>query len=203
MNSPDTYLLFYSNYCANCKEFIQQLYKSPFFDKFKRITIDSNQNIPKEITAVPCIIVPKIAKPLTGTEAFRWLRGMNQIFLQEKEKAVSNQANDKAQNSEPPKVEGQTGDPTNINYAMGSVSAYSGTMGGFSDNFSFIGNENPMEHSFVFLGKGNDQINTPQENGEDGREKSDSGSKKADIDKEYERMMAMRSNDMPKPIMRQ
>jgi hypothetical protein len=60
-----------------------------------------------------------------------------------------------------------------------------------------------MEHSFVFLGKGNDQINTPQENGEDGREKSDSGSKKADIDKEYERMMAMRSNDMPKPIMRQ
>ena len=203
MNSPDTYLLFYSNYCANCKEFIQQLYKSPFFDKFKRITIDNNQNIPKEITAVPCIIVPKIAKPLTGTEAFRWLRGMNQIFLQEKEKAVSNQANDKAQNSEPPKVEGQTGDPTNINYAMGSVSAYSGTMGGFSDNFSFIGNENPMEHSFVFLGKGNDQINTPQENGEDGREKSDSGSKKADIDKEYERMMAMRSNDMPKPIMRQ
>ena len=198
MNSPDTYLLFYSNYCANCKEFIQQLYKSPFFDKFKRIMIDNNPNIPKEITAVPCIIVPKIAKPLSGTEAFRWLRGMNQIFLQEKEKAVSNQPV-----TEAPKVEGQTGDPTNLNYAMGSVSAYSGTMGGFSDNFSFIGNENPMEHSFVFLGKGNDQINTPQETGEDGREKSDSGSKKADIDKEYERMMAMRSNDMPKPIMRQ
>ena len=91
MNSPDTYLLFYSNYCANCKEFIQQLYKSPFFDKFKRIMIDNNPNIPKEITSVPCIIVPKIPKPLSGTEAFRWLRGMNQIFLQEKEKAVSNQ----------------------------------------------------------------------------------------------------------------
>jgi hypothetical protein len=198
MNSPDTYLLFYSNYCANCKEFIQQLYKSPFFDKFKRIMIDNNPNIPKEITSVPCIIVPKIPKPLSGTEAFRWLRGMNQIFLQEKEKATSNQPAPEA-----PKIDGQTGDPTNLNYAMGSVSAYSGTMGGFSDNFSFIGNENPMEHSFVFLGKGNDQINTPQENGEDGREKSDSGSKKADIDKEYERMMAMRSNDMPKPIMRQ
>jgi hypothetical protein len=158
--------------------------------------IDNNPNIPKEITAVPCIIVPKIPKPLSGTEAFRWLRGMNQIFLQEKEKAASNQPAPEA-----PKIDGQTGDPTNLNYAMGNVSAYSGTMGGFSDNFSFIGNENPMEHSFVFLGKGNDQINTPQES-EDGRAKSDGG-KKTDIDKEYERMMAMRSNDMPKPIMRQ
>lgn len=202
MNTSDTYILFYSNYCANCKEFIQQLYKSPFFDKFKRITIDNNPNIPKEITAVPCIIVPKIPKPLMGTEAFHWLRGMNQIFLQEKEKVVSNQASTTAHYSEPPKIEGQTGDPTNLNYAMGSVTAYSGTMGGFSDNFSFIGNESPMEHSFVFIGQKNDQINTPQENGEDTKSKTDGG-KKTDMDKEYERMMTMRSNDMPKPIARQ
>jgi hypothetical protein len=59
-----------------------------------------------------------------------------------------------------------------------------------------------MEHSFVFIGQKKDQINTPQENGEDTKSKPDGG-KKTDMDKEYERMMTMRGNDMPKPIARQ
>ena len=78
----ETYILFYSNYCANCKEFIQSLYKSPFFEKFKKVCVDNNTNVPKEITSIPAIIVPKMVKVLVGTEAFHWLRGMNQIYLQ-------------------------------------------------------------------------------------------------------------------------
>jgi len=201
----ETYIIFYSNYCANCKEFIQSLYKSPFFEKFKRVCVDNNTNVPKEITLIPAIIVPKMTKVLVGTEAFHWLRGMNQIHLQEQEKQINQDASSKAKNgAEPP--EGSTGDPTNLNYAMGAVTAYSGTMDGFSDNFSFLGNENPLEHKFEFLGKGNVKIHTPQEEGGDPRSQMTSGGgseKKGAMDKDFERMLAMRANDTPKPVQRQ
>ena len=95
----ETYILFYSNYCANCKELIQSLYKSPFFEKFQKICVDSHKNIPKEITSIPAIIVPRMTKVLVGTEAFHWLRGMNQIYLQEEEKKtiLLNSLNDRQQ----------------------------------------------------------------------------------------------------------
>ena len=201
----ETYILFYSNYCANCKEFIQSLYKSPFFEKFKRVCVDNNANVPKEITSIPAIIVPRMAKVLVGTEAFHWLRGMNQIYLQEQEKKVNQDTNAKVKTGAPP-AEGSTGDPTNLNYAMGAVTAFSGTMGGFSDNFSFLGNENPLEHQFEFLGKGNGKINTPQEDGGDPRSQMTSGGgneKKGAMDKDFERMLAMRASDTPKPIHRE
>lgn len=200
----ESYILFYSNYCANCKEFIQQLYKSQFFEKFKKVCVDNNPKVPQQIISIPTIIVPRMMKPLVGTEAFHWLRGMNQIHLREEETKINSNASNQAQNGQP-KAEGQTSDPTNLSYAMGSVTAYSGTMGGFSDDFSFIGNENPQEHSFSFLGgNGNGaKIYTPQENGDDPRSAMESGSKKNDMDKDFERMMAMRANDIPKPISRQ
>lgn len=193
----ETYILFYSNYCSNCKEFIQNLYKSSFFEKFKKVCVDNNPRIPKEITSIPSIIVPRMMKPLTGTEAFHWLRGMNQIHLQEQEKQINSSSTPK------PSSNNNEGDPTNLNYAMGSVTAYSGTMDGFSDNFSFLGNDKPLEHSFSFLGQGDSKISTPQEGGDDPRSSMESGSKKTDMDKDFERLMAMRANDLPKPIMRQ
>jgi len=203
----ENHLLFYSNYCANCKEFVQILYKSPFFEKFKKICVDNNPKIPKEITSIPCIIVPRISKPLVGTEAFHWLRGMNQIHLQEQEQQINTQASNKAHYSEKDKKQespdGPGGDPTNLNYAMGSVTAYSGTMGGFSDNFSFIGSDSPMEHSFSFIGDNKGQtIYTPQEGDPRASMESSSG-KKTDVDKDYERLIEARSRDMPKPIARQ
>jgi len=202
----ETHILFYSNYCNNCKEFIQQLYKSPFFEKFKKICVDNNPKIPKEITSIPCIIVPRITRPLVGTEAFHWLRGMNQVHLAEQEKLVNTTASNQAHGGNQKKLDNGIpdggGDPTNLNYAMGSVTAYSGTMGGFSDNFSFIGSDSPMEHSFSFLGENDQKIYTPQDGDPRSSMESSSG-KKSDMDKDYERLIAARSNDMPKPIARQ
>ena len=200
----ENHILFYSNYCSNCKEFVSLLYKSPFFENFKKICVDNNPKIPKEITSIPCIIVPKILKPLVGSEAFHWLRGMNQMYLKEQENKVNDNASQQAHYSNnTPKAEGQQADPTNLSYAMGSVTAYSGTMGGFSDNFSFIGNEAPMEHSFSFLGDNSHKINTPQE-GQDPRDSMESSSgKKNDMDKDFERLIAMRNKETPQPVMRQ
>ena len=197
----DAHILFYSNYCSNCKEFVQQLYKSPFFEKFKKICVDNNPKVPKEITAIPCIIVPRMLKPLVGTEAFHWLRGMNQMHLQEQEKTVNSNASNEAHYTKSKEGGEGNSDPTNLNYAMGSVTAYSGTMGGFSDNFSFIGNDSPMEHSFSFLGDKQGTIYTPQEG--DPRSTMESSDKKSDVSKDYERLIAMRNSEVPKPIARQ
>jgi hypothetical protein len=86
---------------------------------------------------------------------------------------------------------------------MGAVTAYSGTMGGFSDNFSFIGNDSPMEHSFSFLGDKQHSIATPQESGSDPRSSMESSGKKGAIDKDYEKLIEARNREMPKGIMRQ
>jgi len=200
----ENYLLFYSNYCNNCKEFIQLLYKSPFFDKFQKICVDNNPKIPKEITSIPTIIVPRMPKPLVGTEAFQWLRGMNQLYLQQQEQQVNNSAAEKAHYSQPSqqKEEAPSNDPTNLNYVMGSVTAYSGTMGGFSDNFSFIGSESPMEHSFSFIGDNAHKIYTPQD-GDPRAAMESTNAKKNDMDKDYERLIAMRNKETPQPVMRQ
>ena len=85
----ENHILFYSNYCNNCKEFVSLLYKSPFFEKFQKICVDNNPKIPKEITLIPCIVVPRMNKPLVGTEAFHWLRGMNQMYLKEQEEKIT------------------------------------------------------------------------------------------------------------------
>ena len=53
---------------------------------------------------------------------------------------------------------------------------------------------------------GNVKIHTPQEEGGDPRSQMTSGGgseKKGAMDKDFERMLAMRANDTPKPVQRQ
>lgn len=186
----ERYLLFYSNYCQHSKDFIQQLYKSSFSEKFQKVCVDGNKRIPKEIKTVPTIIVPRYPRALEGEEAFNWLRGMNQANLQQQEQQQPSNANPQKGGSS------NDGDPTNQSYAMGGVSAFSSTMGGYSDNFSFLGDgAQPIEHNFTFLNSNGDmKIKTPSEN--------DSGSnseKKSEIDRAYEQMMNQRSREVSGP----
>jgi len=188
----ENHILFYSNYCNYSKQFIQALYKSPLYEKFNKICVDNNPKVPKQITHVPTIIVPRMMKPLSCDEAFHWLQGMSQMMLQQQEQNKPQQQEQKTEN-----------DPTNLNYSMGDVTAYSNTMGGFSDNFSFLSNDNPLEHNFTFLGGQDQKIRTPQEDGSDPRSQmSSSNAGKSEIDKEYERMMEQRNRDIAGPISR-
>lgn len=182
----EQYILFYSNNCLHCKEFANYLYKSPLYENFKKVCVDNNPSIPSKISSVPTIIVPRMPKPLIGKEAFHWLRGMNMQVIKEKES--QNQNNNTGQEK---KADGQVSDPTNLSYSMGDVSAYSNTMGGYSDNFSFLGDNNPQEHSFSFLGGGNGQIKTPDDGNVNKSEKSSA------MDSAYERLISQRNNDMP------
>lgn len=187
----ENYVLFYSNYCDHSKKFLEALYKTELRDKFKKACVDDRKNIPKEITAVPTIIVPRINKLLVGEEAFHWLKGITQMLQNNSQ----NQPEPQQQNSN--SLNNQDGDPTNASYSMGQVSAYSNTMGGYSDNFSFIDNQDPLEHNFSFLKSGSSGINTPQQ-----LENDQDKVKKSQTDIAYERLMAQRNSEVKGGISR-
>ena len=85
---------------------------------------------------------------------------------------------------------------------QGSISDFDPcTMNGFSDNFSFLGNENnghPIDHNFSFLNSNNNKLINEQQ-----FSNSNSGSKvKSDMEKAYERMMQSRDSEIPSAIQR-
>lgn len=175
----ERHILFFSNYCGNCKEFITELYKTPFYEKFEKVCVDKNRSkIPKQIHSVPAIIVPRFPRPMFGEECINWIRGMSEISKPKKEEPKPTSVGG----------EGQPFDSSNPFGAEG-IKPYSDTMGGFSDSFSFIGNETPMEHSFSFLGQQNNfNIKTPAE-----QETSD---KKSETSMAYERLLNQRKMEM-------
>lgn len=139
----DKFVLFYSNYCQHCKEFLSKLKKKDIqlFKKFNKILVDGNTNIPKSIVSVPTIITPSHNHPLTDNSVFIWLDTMADNYV-ENNNQLSN--NDQLQSS-------NEGILPFVNSEMGC---------NFSDNFSFLDNQaGPLSHNFSFLDN-----NTSQEN---------------------------------------
>jgi hypothetical protein len=75
------------------------------------------------------------------------------------------------------------------------------TMTGYSDGFSYLESDDVIKKSYSFLD--NDQkINTPDESNYDSGKSGNSGPEKTQLDNDYERFMASRSNDVAAPIQR-
>jgi hypothetical protein len=133
--TPNQYILYYSNYCVNSKEFINILCKSPLYNKFTKINISApNSPIPKFLKYTPTMVVPGSNKPLTGIEVFTWLEAQSAKKEEEKTDEIK---------------------PFMPN-----------EMGSHTDCYSYLDLEDssqPMEHTFVFLGKKEEKINTPPE----------------------------------------
>ena len=178
------YILFYSNNCIHCKELAQLLYKSPLYEKFQKVCIDDLSTIPKEITEIPTIIVPRINRPLKGKEAFHWIKGINTMEGNNKQDTSNNNNSNKITG-----IDNQVADPTNN--ANNGIQAYSNTMGGYSDNFSFLDNNNPMEHSFSFLNGNSSQITTPTE------DFNNNNKIKTQTDINYDRLVEQRNSETP------
>ena len=89
-------------------------------------------------------------------------------------------------------IDNQVADPTNnANNVNNGIQAYSNTMGGYSDNFSFLDNDNPMEHSFSFLNGNSSQITTPTED-------FNSNNKiKTQTDINYDKLVEQRNSETP------
>lgn len=183
------YILFYSNFCSNSKEFITQLYKTKYYELFMKVCVDKKDiKIPKQITAVPTIIVPNYPRPLTGGEAFFWLEGMGKI------ESTKDTTMQQKPGMPKKKVEGEFGNQTGSE----SIIPFSSEMGGYSDSYTYLDNNNALDRSFSFLsGSGNGagnhgggNIPTPKEMGE-----FDKKGKDSEVTQAYERLMEERNRD--------
>lgn len=72
-------LLFYSNECKFCIKLLEYLKKNNLEKQFKMLNIDSEPNIPDNITIVPTIIDEIIEAPLEGKKAFEYV--INQKYF--------------------------------------------------------------------------------------------------------------------------
>jgi hypothetical protein len=185
------YILFYSNFCSNSKEFITELYKTKYYELFMKVCVDKkNIKIPKQITSVPTIIVPNYPRPLTGGEAFFWLEGMGRINI---EKEQSNLGGQQQMGGPKKKVEGEFGNQTGSD----SITPFSYEMKGYSDAYTYLDNNNALDRNFSFLnGSGNQNLGgggnipTPKEMGEFDKKQKDS-----EVSQAYERLMEERNRD--------
>lgn len=115
-------LIFYSNYCQYSKNLIEEITKANIRDEFLLVCIDSNNyNIPKFVTKVPMIF--------SKTE--------NRIYVEDEiVQYINNVANSKKNSS--------TNNQNVEYYSQVEMDSK------FSDNFSFLNDEN-QKRSFVFL----------------------------------------------------
>ena len=158
------HILFYSNRCQHSKEFIQLLYKTSNFEKFQLFCVDDPKvRIPQGITSVPTIIVPRYPRPMCGEEVFMWLQGIVQM----QQASTEQQSGGQGQNTTTqrdggwsyPQSSNQQGAANLVesngprSEQMGGLEAYSPAFGGWSDNYSFLGdNPEPLSHSYDFIG---------------------------------------------------
>ena len=144
------YILFYSNKCKYCESLISILKTKGLLQGFKTICIDENKNLPPYLTKVPTLIVPDVNKPLEGKNAFMWV---NTIFSFNQE---TNNFNNKSTNN-------------NINLndnKKGPGGFTKEEMGGISDSFSFVKDENDSKmkknYNFIEDKDEDDQIEIPK-----------------------------------------
>lgn len=135
VGSDGQYILYHSNFCINCKEFITLLSKTPLYSKFIKINVSSGVQFPQFVKNVPTIVVPGIKTPLVGKHVFKWLEDH------------SIQNNKQQTMGIVPYSPGEMG--------TGLVDTYSYL--GSADN------EQPMEHTFSFIKNGDQKIETPPE----------------------------------------
>lgn len=133
--NQSTYLLYYSSFCQPSKELLQVLCKTPFYSKFQKFDISDGARIPPFVKSVPTAIVPGVDRPIVGPEIKSWLEGQVQRVEKETQKEII------------------PFHPDEMNF-------------GFGDSYSYLDvdeRSQPMEHTFAFIDRPDEKINTPAE----------------------------------------
>jgi hypothetical protein len=164
MASDNTFVVFYSNYCSHCKNFLINLKKvdEALYNTFTKICVDNNPGVPSAIKSVPTIIVPSHPHPLTDSSVSMWLDTLAaQYITNNQSNTMNSTTNHQANNVNQPNSANQ---PNSIaeSDSSGILPYVSGEMGTqFSDGFSFLDSDpqsaQPITHQFAFLS--GDQVN--------------------------------------------
>lgn len=151
MSSRDSFVVFYSNKCSHCREFLTQLrdLKTGLYEEFTKICVDGNASIPKSIQSVPTLLVPSHDYPLTDKGVFMWLSTMAGQYGRKEVQAGGPGGHGGGPT-------GSSGAPAPAGADEGIAPYVAGEMGScFSDSFSFLDSDAPpLAHSFSFLGSG-------------------------------------------------
>jgi len=138
MNKNTPNILFYSRRCGYCSELIKLFQTENILHMFTLINVDETQNIPKNITKVPTLIVAGLPKPLEGAAAFNWFNTKKQ-FMQTSNNMVSQQKVDLYANPKMnPLLMTAKGNSNNENDVAGIIKR---EMKNVSDNYTFIKDE--------------------------------------------------------------
>jgi hypothetical protein len=168
-------VLFYSNKCKHSKKAIQIINDNNINIKLVSID-DKNVKLPTFLKVVPTIIQQGIEQPLEGDFVFKWLD------------------TSKTQRSKQLEIPKQGKDDSSIQ------PFFSNEMSGYSDGYSYLNNETPMNHSFEFLnGSGNipaNKINTSNSTSDKTSDKEDQ------FNKQYEQLMEQRRGEIPDSVQR-
>jgi hypothetical protein len=168
-------ILFYSNKCKHSKKAIDMINKNSI--NIQLVSIDDKSiKVPSFLKVVPTIIEQGSEQPLEGDFVFKWLSRYT--------KHDSGQIKSK----EPV----QSADDSKIQ------PFFSNEMSGYSDGYSYLNNETPMDHSYQFL----NGIENTKKGNMVSESSSSSSAKEDEFNKEYESLMAQRRMEEPSPLKR-
>lgn len=150
MDSDNTFVVFYSNYCNHSKIFLTNLKRidDSLYRSFMKVCVDNNPSVPKAIQSVPTIIVPSHPHPLTDSSVTMWLDTLASQYVSNTQPSIS-----KPSQNNPTTIDSSGPTETDSSGIMPYVSGEMGTQ--FSDGFSFLDSSpqssQPIEHQFAFL----------------------------------------------------
>ena len=141
-NNQNNHVLFYSNKCLHCKEFLTMLHKDENLNKtVTKVNVDNpNIKLPPYVKSVPSLIVNENNKPslLVGSKIFEWFNNTH------KKNVASNEIQD--------------WDPC--------------TMSGYSDGFSYLENPETIKKAYSFISDEEKIITPDESNYESGSSSS-------------------------------
>ena len=187
MSLTKNHVIFYSEQCKYSKELIELIHTTAFRNTFVKINVDYNRNLPKSIKTVPTIIVPTHKEPLSGNSAFMWVSTMSRTQgesgRQQQQQQQQGQGQSQGQQT-------NNGDDDISPFFASEMSSK------FSDNFSFIENNNPLMHQFSFLDESMGNQGQGQGQGQESSGNARVDERISSMDTQYERLMQERNNDM-------
>lgn len=217
MDSTDSFVVFYSNYCDHSKEFLIKLknMRNGLFEKFTKICVDNNHSIPKSINSVPTLLVPSHPYPLTDSGVFMWLDSISSQYTNHNLNHNPNQMMNQGEMPMPEQVSNRGGvDPNNFgpghqpqtqqngvpNQSEGVAPYIAGEMGScFSDSFSFLEADplggQPLAHTFTFLGEPDGSNMTTNHSDIDRPNITNNQKATSGFDVAYEQYMSNRDGD--------
>ena len=203
--SQSRIILYYSKQCKHSRNILNTLSQnSQMLSKFDLVDIAVHKP-PNYIKAVPSVLIPKEnneADMLVGKAVFEWIKSVISSQSQQQ-----NQHPSQLQNQAPPQQSQQQQQPQQAPKQDGISDFDPCTMNGFSDNFSFLGNDNkssPMDHNFSFLSGTGDKLINPnqfQSGGEGGG--GNAGDKaKTEMEQRMQQLQSNRDSEVPQAIQR-